>query len=400
MPAHGSRLPKSEATRLKLLDCAVHEIVESGPDRLGFTAISRRAGMSTGALYARYENADELLVDVWLQKCLPEIRTVMSDLENAVSGSDPAVLALAGRINALDPVLLAATRILVIAHRNDTLWEVVDPSFRDTVDKTAVRFPGMPFALAHVLGYVLGTSGSGLTHLDWVGPLTMVMQSVPRARPGRVDAGGAAALAETPSEPMGDDVDNRLFVALSDVIGNVGVDRATVSRIARRAEVNPATIYMRYKDKDALVERVVSIIAEMGVSRNRALVDTFGQSRAIEAGIEMFRGNASDQYRGIRRLRLETIMASGCHDGLRDVVRRIYVEAAADDALTFGVREIPNDGRLLAYALHMRFMFFGHALLREYGYLADDDPWVESLLRALFAAFGESVPKSLPGATK
>ena len=181
MPAHGSRLPKSEATRLRLLDCAVQEIARSGPDRVGFTAVARLAGMSTGALYARYENADELLVDVWLQKCLPEVRRVVDDLTSAVTGeSEAGCLALATRIGSLDPVLLATTRLLVAARRNDTLWEVVDPSFRETVDRAVDRHPGFPFALAHVFGYVLGVAGSGLTHLDLVGPLAMAARAVPQ----------------------------------------------------------------------------------------------------------------------------------------------------------------------------------------------------------------------------
>ena len=58
MPKTGNRLPKSEATRLRLLACAVEEINSEGPDRLGFTSIARRAGLSTGALYARYESID------------------------------------------------------------------------------------------------------------------------------------------------------------------------------------------------------------------------------------------------------------------------------------------------------------------------------------------------------
>ena len=404
MLGKGQSLPKSEATRLRLLDCAVEEIVESGPDRVGFTAIARRAGMSTGALYARYENADELLVDVWLQKCLPEVRNLVATVADAASGDGGlAILAIAERVNALDPVLLVTARLLVAARRNDTLWEVVDPSFRETVDRASATLPGLPFALAHVFGYVIGASGSGLDHLDWVGPLSLACRAAACATPVRVDMKKVSALAETPSEPMGDDVDNRLFVALSDVIGKVGVDRATVSRIARRAEVNPATIYMRYQDKDALVQRVVGIIAEMGVSRNQPLVENLGSEESLLGGIAMFRGNATEGYTAVRRLRLETMMSSGYHDDLRVVVRRIYVEAAGQDAAMFGVEGIVSDPVLLAFALFMRFTFFGHALLLEYGYMAPDDPCTESVLNDLFGQFGSAVGKFLssgPGAKK
>ena len=398
MPANGSRLPKSEATRLKLLDCAVHEIVESGPDRLGFTAIARRAGMSTGALYARYENADELLVDVWLHKCLPELRAVVSQIESAAADDGgPALLQLAEAVNSLDPVLLATARILVCARRNDTLFEVVNPSFHAVVDAAANSVPGIPYALSHVFGYILGASGTGLTHVDWVGPLTLAISSVAAASQGSVETKGVENHSETPFQPMGDEVDNKLFEAMADVIGKVGVERATVSRIARMAAVNPATIYMRYEDKDALLERVVTIIAEMGVSRNSALVRDFGERGIIDGGVAMFRGNATDEYSGVRRLRLETVMASAIHPRLRDVQRRVYVEAVERDAATLGASGITSDPVLMAFAVHMRFAFYGHALVREYGYLAPSDPWVESMLRNMFDRFAEMMSRFLSG---
>ena len=392
MPSHGSRLPKSETTRLKLLDCAVQEILETGPDRLGFTAIARRAQMSTGALYARYENADELLIDVWLHNCLPALRTLVDETVAAVNQREgSASLALAARVNATEPALVAAVRILTVARRNDTLWEVVEPSFRETMSRGIASAPGLPFTAAHVFGYLIGITGTGMTHLDWFGPLSIAVALARRVEARPVRSEDLKQWPETPSEPLGDEIDQRLFAAVSDVIGQVGVDRATVSRIARKAQVNPASIYMRYEDKNALVVRVVTIIAEMAVARNQELLNGMLDSDQVSRGIQMFRGNASDEYASIRRLRLETMVAAGYHEELREVARRTYVGTAARDAVAVGLEGLAGDQRALPYALFMRFMFFGHALLREYGYLAVDDPYADSV----FASFGLIMGKLL-----
>ena len=392
MPSHGSRLPKSEATRLRLLDCAVQEIIDAGPDRLGFTAIARRAQMSTGALYARYENADELLIDVWLHNCLPALRTLVDEMVAGINQREgSASLALAARVNEVEPELVAAVRILVVARRNDTLREVVEPSFRETMARGTAAAPGLPFTAAHVFGYIIGITGTGMTHLDWFGPLSIALALARRVEARPVRSGDLKQWAETPSEPLGDEIDQRLFAAVSDVIGQVGVDRATVSRIARKAQVNPASIYMRYEDKDALVVRVVTIIAEMAVMRNQELLVGMVESDQVSRGIQMFRGNASDDYASIRRLRLETMVAAGYHDELREVVRRTYVTTAAQDAEIFGMGSVTDDPRAFPLTVFMRFMFFGHALLLEFGYLTADDPHTESV----FSGFGRIMRKLL-----
>ena len=52
--------------RTRLLDAAVTEIAERGPDRATVAAIARRAGLTTGALYARWPGKRDLLNDVRL----------------------------------------------------------------------------------------------------------------------------------------------------------------------------------------------------------------------------------------------------------------------------------------------------------------------------------------------
>ena len=59
---------RSESSQLNdelILDAAMHAIEADGVDRLGMSAVARRAGLSTGALYGRYESGGERAAAVW-----------------------------------------------------------------------------------------------------------------------------------------------------------------------------------------------------------------------------------------------------------------------------------------------------------------------------------------------
>lgn len=49
----------------------------------------------------------------------------------------------------------------------------------------------------------------------------------------------------------------RLLQAATEVLGEHGVEGATIPRIARRAGLTPGSVYRRFRDKDALLETVI-----------------------------------------------------------------------------------------------------------------------------------------------
>ena len=48
-----------------LLDAALELLREKGPDRIAALDLARLAKLTTGAVYARYENNEEILVGLW-----------------------------------------------------------------------------------------------------------------------------------------------------------------------------------------------------------------------------------------------------------------------------------------------------------------------------------------------
>jgi AcrR family transcriptional regulator len=394
MPRSGARLPKSEATRLKLLDCAAEEILELGPDRIGFTSIARRAELSTGALYARYENVDELLLEVWMHRGLPTLRRLVADMEESLvlpAGKD-ARQRIAQQLRKPDPDLALLTKLLMIARRNEAVGEFVIPSTVDVVEKARASTPAFDFYLGQILGITMGVQSTGFTGLDWLAPVNIVASSVRDAVVAvKIDPSSPAIPETGTSGPELDDTDARLFSAVTRVISRVGVDNATVSRIARHADINPASIYLRYEDKEALLAACIAHTMASTYSENERLVAHYTQDvdsqkgqGANRYGVIMFRGNQSEDHKEMRRLRLETIFGAAHHADLKKITHDTFMEILTHDGEKLGVRlgSLPKE-QFVPLLVFNRFSFFGYALLREFGFLGPEHEQIVSFFEQI-----------------
>jgi AcrR family transcriptional regulator len=377
VPKTGIRLPKSELTRLKLLSCAVDEIIEVGPDRLGFTSIARRAGLSTGALYARYENVDELILEVWMAEGLPALRRLLVDLEESLPRESgvAARLRLSEQLSGADRGLLILVNLLVASRRIEATFEEIAPSVVEEIAKFSSRIPAIEFYLGTTLGIAMGVSGTGLHGLDWQGPVAMIANAVRRATEPQEIPADFANTPETVQFPDdAEEIDARLFDAVAYVIARVGASQATISRIARRAKVNPASIYMRYEDKDALFAACMAHVMRMGDSRNAQILNHYQESiqnpleiNYAEDAIVMFRGNQSPEHASIRRLRLETMFAAMHDENLRRMNQDIYLATISRNEEQLGMSPSSLTNRtVLPFSIFSRFAFFGYAVLAEY----------------------------------
>lgn len=410
MPKTGNRLPKSEATRLKLLACAVEEINSVGPDRLGFTSIARRAGLSTGALYARYENIDELLLEVWTSDGLPTLRRVLADLEESIVADKGKIARrrIADSLSQPNNELLLLVNLLVASRRNEAVYEEISPIVTEEIVRHASRVPAIDFLLAQVVGIAMGVAGTGLVGLDWYGPISMASSATRDSLATYEIPADADQIPESIHFPQdAEEVDMRLFDAVAYVVARVGAAQATVSRIARRAKVNPASIYMRYEDKDALFAACMSFVMKMGIARNASLLEgyqnTVNDLKAITHKSEMvvmFRGNQSPEHQSIRRLRVETMFAAMHDENLRTMNQEIYFETLTENEEFL---KVPNgtltNPLVLPYAVSNRFAFFGYAILNEYGLCGMNHPlliaFMENLSHRLrVAGQGTEVAKS------
>ena len=58
-----------------LLDSALELLREKGPDRIAALDLARLAKLTTGAVYARYENNEEILVGLWQHRISGPMRS-------------------------------------------------------------------------------------------------------------------------------------------------------------------------------------------------------------------------------------------------------------------------------------------------------------------------------------
>ena len=85
----GSNTPRrrsgTEQTTQRILDAAAAEFIESGYDRTRISSVARRAGLTPGAVYARWQNKSELMaatLDHIFEKILPGTVLQESNVEN------------------------------------------------------------------------------------------------------------------------------------------------------------------------------------------------------------------------------------------------------------------------------------------------------------------------------
>ncbi len=386
MSSSGIRLTKSEVTRAKLLECTVQELLVSGADQFGFTAIARRANLSTGALYARYENSEELLIDVWNMRAWPAFEKFMLDaVEATMSPSNTdAIERVLDSMERQDPDLVAAVALLVVARRNDTLKEVVFPFVKELFTDASIRCPSVAHVGSYLLGEILVAKAFGKKTTGW---RRFVPEYLLIASKAETDSRPVAMRESFPNtDPTDiDEFDIKLFEALSEVISITGLERATISRIARRANVNPATIYLRYPSKNALVSSCVKHYLAAVVKGYFALDERVASGDSlVENMVHLFRARNSEKWETVRRFRLESLYAAWHNVELQSVYADAYTRIAEHDVRTLSRNNAGAEVPFLNFSSFNRVALFGHSLLFDYGLVQADDGLIASIESGVF----------------
>lgn len=301
MPKAPSRVSRrqSDASRRNataIVEAAAAEIEAVGVDHLTMTKVARRARLTTGALYSRYETSTELAADVWTQLVGPPTLDAFDDIVAAiVDGDRPAFDRTRERLRVPAPEILVGLELVAVARRIDELDEVIAPGLADAFarwvpDDEPVRRARVAAAVGAAWGTLLHCAPGGL-RLDWAPVMRLVRWSCrqpydPDQPVERFALGGIPDYSMRTSTD--DPIDDALIAAAVTIIGRVGLKRATNTRIARRAGVTSGAIYGRYRTKEALLERTFGT----------AVADWYGANldryRAITAAAGRPTGTASD----------------------------------------------------------------------------------------------------------
>ena len=348
-PTIARRAPsqRTNANTVRVLKAIMRNASELGIDELSATRVAKLSGLTTGAIYGRFEDHDEMAVELWqsvirqpfrarLQRSVEYLydRHPGSD-KKSKSFSSEQIATIAKDFETPDEMAKVGAEFLVIARRNLAVGEVVLPEVTGWFNEMGLSRTNEAIDNAAIAIALSASIGTALR--------AFVMKSNPNwlaiANGLRNAATGATsnALQTKPEQPkwINPETDNpartALINAVAEVVAKSGYANATISRIVRRAGVTNGSLYNLYTDKEALTDDAMQIFLNLSSDVNRQ-----GNRRA-SLETRMDRGLADSFALGLmpsRRMwldfRLECLIASRNHLPTRKKFRQ-SLERSRDD---------------------------------------------------------------------
>lgn len=307
----------------KILRAAIEMINEVGVDRVTTVGVATRAGLTTGAMYARYEHQDELLVDVWQRAGAAAVREIV---ESGVAvrrlGGEDRLARFVALVVEPSPEARAAIELLAVARRVDDLADVVPADLLEMWPADEPPHDVDSSSLARELslvGYGLGLVLCGDVVLGGLDPAVGAGLLVSDAGEHWLDEalpmGAVTELARVPDDAVLD----ALVQAAQHVVARSGVQQATLTRIGRVARLTPTIVYTKFEGKDELIADVLHRVQASVV--NAAWREVLYQGPAtLASALRMW----SSADAGPRRLFQRELLLTARHDrGIRAMVAEL-----------------------------------------------------------------------------
>lgn len=348
--------PRPRADRLArndeaILDAALEIASTSGWGDLTAAGIARATGLSKRPVLERHRTRSDLAVAVWTERCEPALLSAVRAVVEPDGPADrvPALL----RFARPSAALRAAAELVTMAQFDDALQAAVARTadgLRRSIgrgvhsDADAAR---RAYAVSLAFGLLwlnrsLGAGGPNLRH-----ELDRILTAI--------DAGGEPVdLPEVPVEHLrldvfdtGDAVKDALQTAALSVVGEVGFEAATTSRIAHQAQVSEGALFNRFPSKLALFVESTQQHAQISLAANAEFITDaaarYGQGVAEAATIQVF---MRPERRLLQALNLEQLRV-GWHD---PILRRTTKQEFTAHVRTVLAPVVPADRDATAYA--------------------------------------------------
>ncbi len=255
-------LARRRSTRALINDAAIRDaaielVLSEGIDAISFRDVGRIAGLTHGALYARFEDVEELLVDLWREVLSHRaIALFTAALEASSNATAQNVHDLFDFVRNATPADAAMVQVLLTSRRFVILYEDVESFIHDYLENDG---PGMNevrsrallfFGLVMVQILQQSLFGIDADDLEYLESIILASLSL-----GLNDVDAVELMEPTdriipaPSNELRSQLAYHTFSA----VGKSGYTRATISRISRRANCSPGAIYKLYPSKEDLV---------------------------------------------------------------------------------------------------------------------------------------------------
>ena len=248
-----------------LLDAALELLREKGPDRIAALDLARLAKLTTGAVYARYENNEEILVGLWQHRISGPMRAFFEASLPAISPGPnraEAQAIIAKTISNPQGPLRPGIALLIASSRIPELQEIIVPEIQGWLRDMGISDDRSDVASLQklgIIGFVLGclyfAAADMFDFADWetIKPLAHYVLEHPTIE-GVSDIPNIfpPSIIVTSDNEIRDSLVN----GAARVIARGGVERATTQRIARAAALPPSALFSEYRTRQALFSDV------------------------------------------------------------------------------------------------------------------------------------------------
>ena len=350
--ARRAKSARSLANSAKVLDAVRKNATKVGLDELSAGSVAKLCGLSTGSIYSRFEDADEMAIALWEQVVKQPFK---QRLQRGVDYIYDARLSIEGEATIKadfenpDELSKLGVEFLVVAKRNNSIGEVVIPEVsawfnefglnqaNSEINNAAVAL-GLSASIGNAMrAFVLGSNS------DWLAIAGGVRNAVTAAR-------RAAPLTRPPDLPLpklfeiqtGNPVRDALIIAVGQVVAASGYSRATISRIVRKSGLSNGSLYNLYENKEELTDDAMQMTLAYASGVNRE------GNRIAESQHRADRGLGNSFALGLmpgRRqwldFRLECLIASRNHLPTRTKFKESLISSR--DALASSMPDIPRE---------------------------------------------------------
>lgn len=358
---------RSRQTDQKVAESAANAVRRDGFDQMALTRVAADAGYSSGVIYARCDDRSELMVLAWEKSFWPSLAEVLDAAFGAMVGRDGAALDAALDLwrertsSTTIPDIGSAVEVIVAARRDEVVSEVVHADISALMARHGVG----PDATGPVRELLVLTASTllGTALLNSAMPEDTEIRIDPRPLLQLFISGQPATTpASTTTEDLppvaipstGDEVRDALINATEYVIARSGVHRATVSRIARRANISVGAIYGLYENKETLVLDCVSVVHQPQAKQDLAAWLRIGAEDIRTTMSLTLRQSLSDAHAQWRNFRIEYLVAARHSPALARLVEDFNVdtiEGANASSSRKLLRGVPARGTIVGLAV-------------------------------------------------
>ncbi|MFM7258335.1 MAG: TetR family transcriptional regulator, partial [Acidimicrobiaceae bacterium] len=263
---------RARANTTKVIRAIFRNAVDQGLDELSIGEVARLSGLTTGAIYGRYEDADEMAIELWQSvirqpfkaRLKRSIEFIVAGPHNLPSANRSKIVAegaletVTKDFESPDEIAKLGAEFLVISRRNQTVGEVVIPEVTNWFSEFGLVNTNDPIVNATI---VIGLSASIGTALrtfvlkanpSWMTIANALQDAATEATPVKIPINSPPPKWVEPETE--NPVRSALIDAVAEVVAKTGFANATISRIVRRAGVTNGSLYNLYKDKEALTD--------------------------------------------------------------------------------------------------------------------------------------------------